>query len=522
MALLTADQNNTQTYLRAYYQPGAGGPENPVLYGGADMAYIQIEGVSNPVLGDYKAQFVHDPRSISRYIPVAVMTSAPDLPKAKITFTEKLGGIPRYLAQVGCQANFYEVVGQCDDPGQFLVGWSQYVLIYPQGQVTNVDLGDRTSFEGSAMLKGALDVTFSRPLYAVGRLGFSPASTATDLTALIPTDVANGTNSRCGGDCGPANDGSNNWYVAGPGAVAAKPFVEYSTDGGSNWTSLTIATAANNEQPVAIAQHQNYLVVVTKTAGGATQGGYYYSEIDPQTGVPSSTFTKVTTGFLNSASKAPNDIYIHSLNEVYFPADGGIVYFTSDITAGVSILTNAGATSANLIRMHGYQNTLVAVGASSAVIKSIDKGKHWAATQTAPTTTIGNGVQVINSSVYWVGGTSGNLFYTRNGGITWVQKRFSGDGAGSVTDILAATPEVMYFSHNTTTPNGRIFTTWNGGFSFTNTAPRINNLGTTAGITRLACPFTAPDGVAANNLVAVGTAANGTDGIIYTAGASYL
>jgi photosystem II stability/assembly factor-like uncharacterized protein len=521
MPLLGADQHNTQAFLRAFYQPGAGGPENSVLYGGADMSYIQIEGVSNPILGDYKAQFMHNPRRIGSYVPVATMISPPDLPQAKVTFSEKMGGIPRYLATIGCKANFYEPVGRCKDPGNFLTGWEQYVLIYPQGVVTKVDLGDRSSFEGSALLKGALDVTFSRPLYAVGGLNFGTASTSTDLTALVPVDACYGDNNQCG-DCGPANDGSNFIYVAGPGAAAAKPFVEYSTDGGNTWTKLSIAVAVNNEQPSGIAQYQNYLVVVTKTAGSATQGGYYYSDIDPNTGIPNSTFTKVTTGFINSAGKAPNDIYVNSLNQALFPADGGIVYQATDITAGVTVLTNAGATSSNLMRIHGYQETLVAVGASSAVIKSTNFGKTWAATTTAPTTTIGNAVQVIDRQVYWVAGTSGNLFYTRNGGTTWVQKRFSGDGAGTVNDILAATPEVIHFAHVNATPNGRLFTSWNGGFSFTNVAPRLNSVPTTAGITRLACPFSSPDGVASNNLVAVGTGAGGTDGTVLVGTASYI
>ncbi|MBN9393094.1 MAG: hypothetical protein J0I20_33990 [Chloroflexi bacterium] len=524
MGIGTAEQHNTQQHLRAFYQPGGPGPEQARLFGGSDMSYIQIEGAGIELLGDVNASFMNDPRRVGQYTPTAIMTTAPSLPTATVTFSERKGGIPRQLMGFGCKANFYELVGTCKDPGDFLRGWSEYVMIYSQGTVKKVDLGDRTSFEGNDRLEGSLDITWGRNPYPVGVLNFGPAGIGT-VTAIKVEDICYGSQIQCDANCGISNDGSRFIYAAVDGAAAAKPIVVYSTDYGANWTQYILTLGANAEIPSAIDVVGSYLVVVTKTAGGANQGGYYYTDINNNTGVPNSAnWAKVTTGFINLASRAPNDIYVANTNEVYFAADGGYIYKSTDITQGV-VVNNAGATvTTNLLRIRGLDNTIIATGSTSAVIVTYNSGKVWGVPTTSPTTGP-VGVQAValqNPSFWWVGTDDGRLFYTVNRGETWVQKRFSGDGAGQVRDIVWATPEVGYFSHSTTAPAARIFSTYDGGFSWTNIAPRINAFGTMANAYRLNVPVYATDPIAANNLAVAGVAANGTDGMVYMGSAGLI
>jgi photosystem II stability/assembly factor-like uncharacterized protein len=131
-------------------------------------------------------------------------------------------------------------------------------------------------------------------------------------------------------------------------------------------------------------------------------------------------------------------------------------------------------------------------------------------------------VSVNSPALFWVGGDTGRVWFTQDGGETWVEKTFAGSGAGAVKDIKFATAEVGYFSHSTATPTARIFSTWDGGNSWTNVAPRVNGISTFNSATRLAVPDSALDSIAANNLAIAGIAANGTDGMVYMGTASIV
>jgi hypothetical protein len=105
-----------------------------------------------------------------------------------------------------------------------------------------------------------------------------------------------------------------------------------------------------------------------KRAVAPTSPAYYYTDINQLTGVPTSAnWVKMTTGFINAATRGANDIFVVSPNEIYFPADGGYIYKSTDITQGVAVNNAAANGTNNLTRMHGYGSTYVAVGASATV-----------------------------------------------------------------------------------------------------------------------------------------------------------
>jgi photosystem II stability/assembly factor-like uncharacterized protein len=515
MPILDINLNNTQQHSRIFIQPGGPSPVNGKLYGGVDMGWIELEGVELNYKGDIKAQFVNDPRRIGGWQAVSKMSSAPSLPTAKLRFSEKKGGIPRALAGLICQLNGYEAIGnECKNPSDFLTGWSEYVMIYPQGEGTKVIAGNRATWEGTEMLREEIDVVWSRNPYPISQMLFGTQAAGT-LTGIQVRDIAYGNLAICG-NCGPSNDGTRFLYGLVDGAAAAKPLVVYSVDGGATWTQQAISAGANAEIPTAIDVIGNYLVVLSKIGGGATQSCYYYTDINQLTGVPNSAnWTKITAGFINTAAHGANDIFVVSANEIYFPADSGYIYKCTDITQGVTV-NNSGATVAtNLTRMHGYGSTYVAVGATAGVIKTFNGANTWVATTTAPTVGNATAVSVNSPYTFWVGGDTGRIWYTLDGGETWTEKTFAGSGAGSIKDIRFATPEVGYFSHSTATPTARIFSTWDGGYSWTNVAPRVNGIATFNSATRLAVPDSAIDPIGANNLAIAGIAANGADGIVY-------
>jgi hypothetical protein len=148
------------------------------------------------------------------------------------------------------------------------------------------------------------------------------------------------------------------------------------------------------------------------------------------------------------------------------------------------------------------------------VVKSSNRGTTWATTVTSPDAAVTiQAISVVDALLYWVGTSGGKLFYTQNGGESWVEKTFSGSGTGVVRDIAFATAEVGWFAHNTTTPTGYVYSTWNGGADWTRSSPRVLNWPVIDYIGRIAFPDVDPS-IAANNVALAGLAGDAIDGII--------
>lgn len=509
MAVENNVQTRTQAHVRAFLQFGGPNPANAVKFGGVDTNDVTITGIEAPVSGDSSAINIHNPKRIGAYKQVGRTTAPPDLSKATLTVRQRIGKkIPRFKMDMNCLLGaFLAYYDDCNDVSDHLLGWD-YIEVYPEARITSRSFGDPSAFMDSNPIEATLGLEFRERPYPVGQMNFG--ADGITLTGEPLTDVVYSGHVACG-NCGSAADDGSQWIYASTNSVTgAKPGIYYSVNGGSTWTAVSVTTAAIDDDFNAIAVVGKYLVVLCRTASSATIGGYFYSEINQITGVPSSTFTKVVTGFV--ANQQPNDILVLGPNEVYIVADAGIIYKSTDITAGVSVLNNGGTTANNLMRIDGNNNIMVAVGASNTVIYSENGGITWSTTTSNPTVTSGVAVAVIDNNRWWVGGTAGRLWYTFNGGETWTEKTFTGSSAGSVTDVIAVTPEVIFFTHNTAAPVARVFASFDGGYSFTNTAPRVTGLPTFTGATRAAVPTNADVATAVNNLAIAGT------GVLITAG----
>lgn len=498
MPNLTADEVVTQKHKRLFIQFGGPYPGNAVRYYGQDAQYMSVEGVSIPGSGGIDPVWVHDPNQIGKYRLIGRTITAPELASATIIMREKHGAIPRQLIDETCPFNLYEPTGKCKDLSDFLKGWSDYVLIYSSALVDSKDLGTRLGWDSDDAIEDSQAVTLSE-VYPVGALGFGEEAATTVFRAVV--DIVYGRESSC--YC----EDPTNFIYALTGANAGSPGlpseVVYSVDAGGTWATAPIAGIGLTEDGVAIDIVGSYLLVLGLDA-------YYYAELNPDTGIPGA-FTKVNTGFVVAGS--PNDVYVASPREIWFCGDGGYIYKSTDITAGVSVISAGDATVENLDRIHGVEEVIVAVGANGAVIKSNNRGLTWATTTTSPVAAALQALWVLTDKRYWVGTATGFVYYTKNGGETWTAYNFNGYGSGAVQDIVFATQEVGYISHSTTVPAARLLTTWNGGESWTTTTPRILNWPVFDHAYRLATPLTKA-GIAANNIAIAGLAGNGTDGII--------
>lgn len=521
MPQITANEVLTYKHIRDYIQFGGPLPGNLAQYYGQDAQYMAVEGVKVPEgNGKIDPIWVADPRRIGKYRLVGRKVSPPDLAEATLKLYERHGAIPRQLSRINCPFNHYQPAGTCKDLSDFLNGWSDYVMVYSGALVDgSKDLGTRTSIDKDEVIEDSLPLKLN-DIYPIGALSFG--DNAQTIVTLEVIDAIYGSREQCG-ECQPADDGAKNIYAvtksSGSTPGTAPKFI-YSNDWGVNWTQGTVTGLGDTEDPISIDVVGKYLVITTQTAGGPTISGYYYAEIDNATGIPG-TWTKVTTGF--SATYLVNDVYVLSPREVYFCANGGAIYKSSDITAGVDWALFPGTvTSASLKRIHGQNETIVSVGASGTVVFSANRGKTWATATASPINATLQALAVVNDNVWWVGANNGSLWYTLTGGAVWAQKRFSGDNSGQVRDVICVTDEVLFFSHDTATPTARIFSTWDGGQDWTNTGPRINNMPTASRFNRLACPDVDNAGLAANTIVVAGLSGGGSDGILLQGLASRL
>lgn len=509
MPKLTADEIVTQKHIRSFIQYGGPLPANEVAYYGADAQYLVIEGVGSPELGGIEPTYVHDPRRIGAYRLVARKITPPDLPSATFKFLEKHGAIPRALGQLNCNFNAYQNVGKCVDPSDFLAGWTDYVLIYSRALVTNKDLGTRTAWDSDDQIEDSLE-TMLASIYPIGALSFGEKAAAQVDREVV--DIVYGSNLQCG-ECGDSDDGTNRIYAvtksSGAGSPGLPAEVIYTVDGGLTFQETSITGIGASADPVAVDVVGNKLVVVVNS-----ENAYYWAELST-VGVPG-TFTKVTTGFVTN--KNPNDIYVAGPREVYIVGNGGYVYKATDITAGVTVINDGSATTNNLLRVDGIDNTIVATGASSTVIYSNNRGATFATVSNSPSaiSTDITAVEVLDDRRWLVGTGLGRIVTTVNGAESaWVEKSFDGAGSGTIKDIVAATDEVIYFSISTLTPTARLFATWNGGADWTRLKPRILNWPVFTHANRLAVPTVNDPTTASNNIAVAGLSGGGTDGVIY-------
>lgn len=512
MPKITTDEIITHQHSRIFRQPGGAGADHPLKYAGVSDQYLSITGVNRAINGGFKRLNVPDPYRRKGYKQVGTTVDAPDYSTMTLEVLEKHGGIPFSISDLTCPNTFYVSVGTCKDPSNFVAGWTDHVKVLSNAQATDaVDMGDLTGWDSDEQVTASIEYAVGA-IYAVGKLNFGEKAGPEIGREVV--DVVYGGGVECG-NCGPEDNGAKKIYAlaksSGGGSPGLPAEIVYSLDGGSTWAEATITGIGATADPIAIDIAGDKLIVLV-----SSEGAYYYATISSTTGAPGA-FTKVTSGFVGAG--APNDIYVLDSSNIFICGEGGYLYKLADVGAAVTVISAATVTSNDLVRITGDKNdTIVAVGVAGTIVKSSNRGATFATTTTAPAvgTLILQAVAVVNSQRFWVGSSQGYLYYTVNGGETWVESSFSGNQSGQIYDILAVTDEVLYLSHSTTTPTARIFATWNGGVNWTNTAPRIENMPTYNRANRLAAPQLGEQGltIAVNNLAVAGLSGGGTDGIL--------
>jgi len=501
-------------HVRTFVEYGGSSPENPLQFADIDTQYMLVGSVEDPITGDISPVWGRDPRNADRFRRLGNSLTPPDLPTFTVTFMERLGTVPEQFMDIGC-ATFYLPVGNCTDLSDINNGPTSSMTILSNAKARTRSMNDRSTLaDTDDPLKDDLEWT-ADDIYTVGALSFGEKGGVQISREVV--DAVWGVKGNCL-TCTRGKDYVSWGYAitksSGAGSPGLPSEVQYTLDGTTTWIDVNISNMGATEDPVAIDIVGDKLVVLSRTAGSATLGGYYYTTIDSDTGIPGAVWTKVIAGF--EANKQPNDLFVQG-HRTYFAADGGYVYYAANIESGVTVLSAGDATTSDLLRIHGDGQHLVAVGKASTIIRSQNGGATWgtpAASVSAIALDIG-ALWVSGAKGIWVGTlASGRVFWTRNGGKTWTQVSFAGAGAGNVRDIVAPTEECITFAYDNNDPTAYLYSSRDAGNTFVSGGVWTLDLPVFDRTNRIAIPQGPSAKTMTNYMLLAGLGGNGVDGIL--------
>lgn len=432
------------------------GPANPPVYQDLGRA-----GAVDWPQGDITPVYVPSSDAYDEFDVALVTRGQAELPSLDIEFRKKQTASDiLQIVRDRCALDVQIHSGTCENPTDFDRGW-HLIQVLEQAYPESYSTGELGTFDAD----GNEPVTESLPVTGLNyyeikqiRGAEQAADEVTDeIVGIVICDRR-----QCGA-CGIESDGCQTVFAVA-GATTGSPGLAAEviwTNDGSSWSNSVITSAALSEAPLGIACVGIYVVVIS---GGSNDRLHYAEAADIVDGDES--WSAVSTGFVGSGS--PAAIYSADSQHTWIVGGGGYIYFLSDPTAGVDTVQSSGDVTAQALNaVHGLDDQyLVAVGASNAVVFTENGGDTWSSV-TGPAVGVAlNAVAMITQNEWMVGTAGGELYYTRNKGVTWTLKAFSGSGAGVIRDIKFATRTVGYMAHDTAAGVGRIFRTINGGYSW--------------------------------------------------------
>ena len=361
------------------------------------------------------------------------------------------------LAKAKCAVDIHLHIGSCTDPSLF--NTFEKAVVLEQAYLTSYgtdDLGNLSSSD-EAVVNENSDIS-AKNMYEILPISFGSKAGSLVLNEVLDVTVCD--SASCG-ECEDEFSGCEKVYAitkyAG-GSPATIPDIIFTIDGGVVWYAHDIDSMASDD-PTGIDCLGSYIIVVSN--GSNSLHYVLKATVD---GLTDPTWTEVTTGFV--AGGEPNAIFSIG-GKAFIVGDLGYIYVTEDPTAGVTVLDAGTTTVDHLLDVEALSETfVVAVGNNGAIVVSED-GVNFADVNSPVGAAINlNFIELKSESEWWVGTSTGRLYYTLNGGDTWTEKAFPGSGTGVCRDMEFATPSVGYLAHSTATPAGRILRTYDGGYSW--------------------------------------------------------
>lgn len=476
---------------RVFVQYEGSSPANDYVYAGC----MQLDGLSQE-LGELTPIYCPSNEVPEKWDIVGSTAAQPGL--ATTDFTQRMDRFLRDfwwdLRKKGCKFNLKVKLDSCgrpDDPHSF-----DGLILVPEAKMTALNLPTLSPLTGDD--NAALDITGSlqaREFEAFRPIQFGEVADTTLLCEAL--DAVYSDTIQCG-DCGTPSDGCQKAFVltlACSGSPGLSSQIIYSSDGFSTSAAMDIPTLGglSGNRLASVGQR---LVVVSE----ATRSHHHALMSDVLAGTVS--WTQVQTGYV--AGKGPRAIYSKSPTETFVAAAGGYIYLMDNPTSAVTPLADGSATTQNMNDIHGKAQVVVAVGNSNAVLVSLNAGATFAL-KTGPAVGVNlTSIFVISKNVWWVGCGNGALYYTTDGGNSWVLSSLT--GLSVINDIRFVDEIVGYVAGQVGT-SSRVYRTADNGYSWHYQSPYISELPTAERYN-----VVVPCGY--NNVLAAGRVSVAGDGII--------
>lgn len=436
--------------FRVFVQADGSSPENPYTYVGC----LSLGGIQED-LGTGEPIYCPSPSVAGGFDILDTTAPPPSLPTTDFTqhMNRLLNDFWWDLRKRRCEFNFVIKGSKCarpDDLDDF-----QSKIIARRSKLTAFNTG---AFNGLAE-DVTIDLTGSLQILSFDRfLPITLGEKADTSTFAEAIDGVYADSIQCG-DCSDPSDGCQKAYVLTT-TITASPALSsqivYTNDGGATWgydDINTLSTQAGN----AVAQVGQRIVVVS-----SVDLAHHYKQQSTIDAGTAGSWTRVAGGYV--AAKGPTALWSKSPSETYVAGNGGYVYLMTNPAAAVTVLTDGSVTTQNLNDIRGKGRTIVAVGASNAVIKSLNGGSTWSLVTGPAVGVILNTVEVVADRIWFVGAANGKSFYTVNGGTSWVE--CTPDSAITEVNMIRFVDEVVGYMVVELSGSNRLYRTADNGNSW--------------------------------------------------------
>lgn len=491
------------------YQPGVTGQSRVfLLENGAGPANkpnfesCMKAGAESQSFGDITKIECPSPNAYGQYEEVGEIRGAEDRLSQSLMGRYALD-LKSKLYELGkkrCSADIQVHFGTSQDPSDFN-DFAKAVIYENSGFIdySTDDLGALGSDE-NAVINETTNISVKNK-YEFLPMSYAQRGGSTITNELV--DVVICDSPSCGTST-DSSDGCQKFFaasLAAGGSPGTPPDVVFSIDKGSTILAHDIDTMASTDNPTGIACLGQYLVVIS-----ADTNSYHYALLSEFDGATDPEFTEVSIGFVTGGE--PNDIFALS-NYAFIVGNSGYIYGTDDTTSGVTVLEAGSLTTSNYTKIHALSNQFAVAVGEDGVIAKTENGTVW----TSVTGPVGIGTDLtavwLKDEKTWFVAATSNLYYTKNGGVTWTEKTFPGSGVGTIYDVQFPTNSVGFMSHTNTSGKGRILESVDGGYSWI-VAPR--DVGVLPANDRLTAIAACKDDH--NFVVGVGLADDGSDGFM--------
>lgn len=447
-------QKSSQT--RVFTIEDRAGPSHVPRY----QTHARATGITRD-LGTITPVRIADPNQYGRYLTIDKIKGQAGLPGTSLEYrvTREISEM-LLLANKGCPIDVQIHIGACKDPSDFDLGWEKIVVI-EDAEFTNYSTSELGAFDADQEIPTTetLDL-MGIDHYELKPLEFTSIGESEIVQEIVDVVICD---SRTCGACGLPSDGCQRLFAvqvpagASPGLPSE---VISSQDGGATWQEQIITTLPANQSPDAAVCVGPYLVVISN--GDCSLHYALITDLLEDT----SDWTEIATGLV-CPTGAPNKAFSLGRTQTWIVGDGGYIYFSDDITAGVEAQSSGDVTSQDLADIHGFdESNLLAGGGSNALVLSRDGGLTWALA-TAASAKAGvaiTAVWMLSDNEWLVGYADGDVYYTVDAGANWTEKALPG-ALTQIDGIKFATRTVGYLIGRTATA-GKILRSISGGHTW--------------------------------------------------------